>query len=72
MSEVFTQTLMLPAEHAAVSLTAAATVNLCSLLISTPLPFLSSCGQCAWTGAVVVSWARVKCSRGAVGLPLKA
>lgn len=38
MSEVFTQTLILPAERAAVSPAATATVNLYSLLISTPLP----------------------------------
>lgn len=70
MSEVFTQTLMLPAECAAVSPAATATVNLYSLLISTPLPH--SCGECVWTGAADVSQARVKCSRGAVGSPLKA
>lgn len=69
MSEVLTQTL--PAEYAAVSLTAAATVNLCSLLIFLSQPFLSSHRECAWTGAADVSQPRVKYSHGAVGLPLK-
>lgn len=72
MSEAFTQTLTHPVERAAVSPTAAATANLHSLLISVPLPFLSSRGQFARTGAVGVSQACVKCSRGAVGLSLKA
>lgn len=72
VSEVSTQTLTPPAECAAVSPTAAAAVNLCSLLISVALCFLSSHGPSAWTGAVGVSQACVKCSRGAVGLSLKA
>lgn len=73
VSEVLTQHRCfqhLSAEHAAVSLTAAATAHLCSPLNFHPAP--SFPGENAWAGAVDVSWARVKCCCGAVGSPLKA
>lgn len=56
------------AEHAVVSLTAAATTHLCSWLNS-PLPIFP--GKRAWTFAVDVNWARVKHCHGAVVSPLK-
>lgn len=73
VSEVLTQTLMFPAPLCRTCCCVPDCSSHCTSLQPTefsPRSFLP--GENAWTGAVDVSWARVKCCCGAVGSPLKA